>query len=229
MPGTGTTVISFNFGDKFRPGTVGKLLPYVQVKLSPEGEILAKGPNVMKGYFNNPKATAETIDADGWLHTGDVGVFDDDNYLKITDRIKELIVMSNGKNVAPLPIENRLTRSPLVAQAMVVGNNQKYIAAILFPAKAEIEALARSLEIGAKGFEGICRDREVLEHFEKIVEEANAGLSRYEQIKKIEVVPYELTVDGGEITPTLKLKRRVLEKKFSGLIQKMYPEGDKLG
>ncbi|HSA59829.1 MAG TPA: long-chain fatty acid--CoA ligase [bacterium] len=219
-------VISFNYANKFKPGTVGKLLPHVQVKLSPEGEILAKGPNVMKGYFNNPKATAEAIDADGWLHTGDVGVFDEDNYLKITDRIKEIIVMSNGKNVAPLPIENMLTQSPIVANAMAIGNNRKYITALIFPAEAELQVLAKSLGVTAKNFEELCRNKKIVERFVKIVEDVNRDLSRYEQVKKFEIVPHELTVDGGEITPTLKLKRRILDKKFGELIEKMYPAGE---
>jgi long-chain acyl-CoA synthetase len=219
-------VVSFNFANKFKPGTVGKLLPHVQVRLSSEGEILVKGPNVMKGYFNNPKATTDAIDGDGWLHTGDVGIFDDDNYLKITDRIKELIVMSNGKNVAPLPIENSLTQSPLIVNAMAIGNNRKFIAALLFPSKPELQALAKKLGVAAKGYEDLCRNKKIVEKVAKIVEEVNQDLSRYEQIKKFEIVPHELSVDGGEITPTLKLKRRVLEKKFSHEIEGMFASGE---
>lgn len=219
-------VISFNYANKFKPGTVGKLLPHVQVKLSAEGEILVKGPNVMKGYFNNPKATAEAIDAEGWLHTGDVGVFDQDNYLKITDRIKEIIVMSNGKNVAPLPIENKLTQSPLIANAMAVGNNRKYISALIFPAEPELKALAKSLGINSKSFEELVKNKKIVDRFASLVEETNKDLSRYEQIKKFEVIPHELTVDGGEITPTLKLKRRILDKKFSAEIGKLFSESE---
>lgn len=219
-------VISFNFANKFKPGTVGKLLPHVQVRLSPEGEILVKGPNVMKGYFNNPKATADSINGDGWLHTGDVGVFDDDNYLKITDRIKEIIVMSNGKNVAPLPIENKLTQSPLVANAMAVGNNRKFISALIFPAEAELKVLAKSMGINAKSFEELCKNKKIIERFAKMVEEVNKDLSRYEQIKRFELIPHELTVDGGEITPTLKLKRRILDKKFGETIEHLFSGKD---
>ncbi len=217
-------VVSFNFANKFKSGTVGKLLPHVQVRLSGEGEILVKGPNVMMGYFNNPKATVESVDSEGWLHTGDVGVFDDDNYLRITDRIKELIVMSNGKNVAPLPIENKLTQSPLVANAMVIGNNRKFIAALLFPSLPELQALGKSLGIKSTKFEDLCKDKKIRQHFEKLVEDVNEDLSRYEQVKTFELVPEELTVEGGEITPTLKLKRRILEKKFSSLIEGMFRE-----
>jgi len=220
-------VISFNFGYKFKPGTVGKLLPHVQVKLSSEGEILVKGPNVMKGYFNNPQATADAIDGDGWLRTGDVGVFDEENYLRITDRIKELLVMSNGKNVAPLLIEGKLTQSPLVAHALVVGNNQKYVAALLFPALEELRDLAKRLGISEKAFEALCKSPEILAHFSRLVETANLGLSRYEQIKKFELIPRELTVEGGEITPTLKLKRRVLEVQFRASIAELFPANEK--
>ncbi len=218
-------VISFNFASKFKPGTVGKLLPHVQVKLSEQGEILVKGPNVMKGYFNNPKATADTIDAEGWLHTGDVGVFDEDNYLKITDRIKEILVMSNGKNVAPLPIENKLTQSPLIANAMAVGNNRKYVSALLFPSRPEVETLAKSLGISAQSHEELYMNPILRERFEKIVKDVNQDLPRYEQIKTFEIVPDELTVDGGEITPTLKLKRRILDKKYTDKIEKLYAGG----
>lgn len=216
-------VIAFNYAHKFRAGTVGKLLPHVQVKLSPEGEILVKGPNVMKGYFNNPEATAKTIDEDGWLHTGDVGVFDEDNFLKITDRIKEIIVMSNGKNVAPLPIENMLTQSPLVANAMAVGNNQKYISALLFPSLPELRALAKDLGVDSKDVTELCRHPKVCEFYSKIISGANKELSRYEQVKKFELIPQELSVERGEITPTLKLKRRVLAEKFKEPIAKLFP------
>lgn len=221
-------VISFNFANKFKPGTVGKLLPHVQVKLSPEGEILVKGPNVMKGYFNNAKATSDSINGDGWLHTGDVGIFDADNYLKITDRIKEIIVMSNGKNVAPLPIENKLTQSPLIANAMAVGNNRKFISALIFPAEPELKVLAKSMGIASKSFEDLCKDKKVIERFAGLVEETNKDLSRYEQIKRFEIIPYELTVESGEITPTLKLKRRIVDKKFSENIDRLFAgkEGD---
>jgi long-chain acyl-CoA synthetase len=217
-------IVSFNFQNKFRAGTVGKLLPYVQVKLSPEGEILVKGPNVMVGYYNNPKATEEVIDSDGWLHTGDVGVFDEDNYLRITDRIKELIIMSNGKNVAPLPIENKLTQSPWVANAMVIGNNRKYISALIFPNLPELREFAQAEGLPVDHIEALCLNKKVQEKYETLIQEVNKDLSRYEQIKKFELIPQELTIEGGEITPTMKLKRRVLEKKHNYIIEKMYQE-----
>ena len=217
-------IVSFNYQNKFRAGTVGKLLPYVQVKLSNEGEILVKGPNVMAGYYNNPKATAETIDSEEWLHTGDVGVFDKDNYLQITDRIKELIVMSNGKNVAPLPIENKLTQSPWIANAMAIGNNRKFIAALLFPNLQELKDFAKAENLPSENLEALCLNKKVFEKYEALVQEVNNSLNRYEQIKKFELIPQELTVDDGDITPTLKIKRRVLEKKHGHVIEKMYRE-----
>jgi long-chain acyl-CoA synthetase len=217
-------IVSFNYQNKFRAGTVGKLLPYVQVKLSPEGEILVKGPNVMRGYYNNPQATAEAIDPNGWLYTGDVGVFDHDNYLQITDRIKELIVMSNGKNVAPLPIENRLTQSPFVANAMVIGNNRKYIAALIFPNFQEVKELAKKDDLPADNIEALCANKKIVEKYAAVVQAVNQELSRYEQIKKFELVPQELTIENGDITPTMKLKRRILEKKYNYIIEKLYRE-----
>lgn len=217
-------IVSFNYQNKFRAGTVGKLLPYVQVKLSPEGEILVKGPNVMKGYYNNPQATTEAIDPNGWLYTGDVGIFDRDNYLQITDRIKELIVMSNGKNVAPLPIENKLTQSPFVANAMVIGNNRKYIAALIFPNFQEVKELAEAEDLPADNIEALCVNKKIVEKYDAVIQAVNKELSRYEQIKKFELVPQELTIENGDITPTMKLKRRILDKKYNYIIEKLYRE-----
>lgn len=215
-------IISFNYRNAFEPGTVGKVLPNVNVKLSKDGEILVKGPNIMKGYYNNPTATAEIIDKDGWLHTGDVGTFDENNFLKITDRIKEIIVMSNGKNVAPLPIENKLAESPWLSNAMVIGNGRKYISVLLFPNFEEIKVFAETKGIDSKSPEKLCRDPQVREIFSHLVESTNKSLSRYEQIKKFDILPATLSVEGGELTPTLKIKRRIIGEKFADSIENLY-------
>jgi len=218
-------IISFNFQNKFRSGTVGKLLPYVQIKLSEQGEILVKGPNVMAGYYQNPQATAEAIDGDGWFHTGDVGHWDENHYLKITDRIKELIVLSTGKNVAPLLIERKLGAFPEIAQAVVIGNNRKYVSALIFPNLAAFPDWNPSLEKISDGNSDGNSDGipgEVREKFEEILSQVNAELSHFEQIKKFEIMPYNLAKDSELLTPTLKIKRRKVEEKFKKLIEGMY-------
>lgn len=215
-------IISFNYRHSYEPGTVGKILPNVQVKLSEQGEILAKGPSIMKGYYNNPKATAEIIDEDGWLHTGDIGIFDENKYLKITDRIKELIVMSNGKNVAPLPIESKLSESPWIANSIAIGNGRKFISALLFPNVEELEAFARAEHIPTKSLDELCQNEKIQQIFATHVKNANSELSRYEQIKKFEIVPAVLSIETGELTPTLKIKRRIVEKNFKDYIDKQY-------
>lgn len=215
-------VISFNFRDAFEPGTVGKALPNVQVRISDQGEILAKGPSIMKGYFHNPKATDEIIDKSGWLHTGDIGTFEDNQYLKITDRIKELIVMSSGKNVAPLPIENKLSECPYIANAMVIGNGQKFISALIFPNEEELKSFAESKGIKAPSLKALCQNEKVREIFSTAVRSANGELSRYEQIKKFDIVPAVLSVESGELTPTLKIKRRIVSDNYKEFIERQY-------
>ena len=215
-------VIAFNYESKYRPGTVGKLLPNIQIKFSEEGEILVKGPSVMAGYFNKPKETREAIDENGWFHTGDVGCFDDGNYLKITDRIKELIVLNTGKKVAPLPIEQKMALSPLVAQAMLVGNNEKYIACLIFPAIEKIKSLAKKEDLKGEVLENLCENENIRKPYMDIVHAINAELSNFEQIKKFELVPYDLAKDHEVLTPTLKLKKKLVAQKFKSLIEKMY-------
>ncbi len=208
-----------------RYGSVGKPGPGVKLKITKEGEICVRGDIVMHGYWRNPEATAETIDADGWLHTGDVGHIDDDGFLHITDRIKELIVTAGGKNVAPQPLENALKTHGVIAQAMVIGDQRNFISAIIVPQAEVLESWARE-----NGIEGdlpeLCRDPRVIQHFQAAVESTMQSFSRYESVRKFTLIPEEFTQEAGELTPTLKLKRRVLLAKYADIIEEMYRDAD---
>jgi long-chain acyl-CoA synthetase len=216
-------VITVNRPDDFRPGTVGPPVEGVEVRIAPDGEILTRGPHVMKGYYNKPEATAEAIDKDGWLHTGDVG-FMDGGFLTITDRKKDIIVTSGGKNIAPLPIEGALKTSPLVAEVVMIGNTRNFASALVVPRFEALENWAAARGIAFRDREDLVRRPEIVAHYEQAVREATVGLARFEQIKKITLLPREFSVEAGELTPTLKVKRRVVEQKYKDAIDRMYEE-----
>jgi len=214
-------VITVNRPRDFRPGTVGRPLDGVEVKIAPDGEILTRGPHVMKGYFNKPEATAEAIDREGWFHTGDIG-FLEDGFLTITDRKKDLIVTSGGKNIAPQPIEGALKKSPLIAEVVMIGNKRNFPAALVVPRFEALEAWARARGIAFRDREDLVRRPEVVARYEQEVKEAGGELAKFEQIKKIALLPREFSLEGGELTPTLKVKRRVVEQKYKDVIDQMY-------
>jgi long-chain acyl-CoA synthetase len=205
-----------------RYGSVGKPGPGVELKITDEGEICVRGDIVMRGYWRQPEATAETIDPDGWLHTGDVGHIDDDGFLHITDRIKELIVTAGGKNVAPQPIENALKTHEFIAQAMVIGDRRNFVSALIVPQAEVLESWARDQNIDGD-LPTLCRDQRVIAHYQAAVEAKMASFSRYESVRKFTLVPDEFSQEAGELTPTLKLKRRVLLAKYADVIDQMYP------
>lgn len=202
-------------------GTVGPLIPGVEVKIAADGEILCKGPNVMMGYYKRPELTAEAI-TDGWFHTGDIGEFVDNKYLKITDRKKEMFKTSGGKYVAPLAIENKLKESPYVEQIMVVGPERKFVGALIVPAFQQLQDWCREHGIAAASHEQMIREPKVLALYKEIVEGFNTSLSHVEQIKRFELLPAEWTVDSGEMTPKLSLRRKVVTEKFGNAIEKIY-------
>lgn len=206
-----------------RFGSVGKPGPGVELTITSEGEICVRGGIVMQGYWRRPEATAETIDGDGWLHTGDVGHIDDDGFLYITDRIKELIVTAGGKNVAPQPLENALKADRHIAQAMVVGDRRNFIGALIVPQFEVLEGWAAERGITGE-LETLCADPRVLSHYEGIVEATMAAFSRYERVRAFRLVPREFSQEAGELTPTLKLKRRVLLAEYAELIEELYRE-----
>ena len=204
-----------------RPGTVGKPIRNTEVRIAPDGEIIVRGPQVMLGYYNKGEATAEAIDSEGYFHTGDIGEFTDEGYLKITDRKKDLLVMSNGKNVAPQALEHRLNASPLIEQAVVLGDNRKFISALVYPAYPQLKAWLTQQGI-SDGPESLPHNQKLLEHLQKEVDRCCVGLSNYEVVKKIAILPHELTMDGGELTPTLKVKRKVVSAKYAAQIAEIY-------
>ncbi|PIP76303.1 MAG: long-chain fatty acid--CoA ligase [Ignavibacteria bacterium CG22_combo_CG10-13_8_21_14_all_37_15] len=213
----------FKHGDYYL-GSVGVPLPGVEIKLSESGEILAKGDNVMKGYYNKPDETKAVIDDEGWFHTGDVGEWIDGKFLKITDRVKEIFKTSGGKFIAPLPIENKMKESNFIGEIMVIGENQKHAAAIIVPQFDFIRKWAEKKCPDVKTNEEMATSSVVKGRIWKDVEKYNKRFGHIQQIKKIELVPDTWAVDSGELTPTLKLKRRVILAKYKNIIEKIYSE-----
>ena len=203
-------------------GTVGPLLTGNQMKIAEDGEILCKGPNIMMGYLNRPEKTAEVIDADGWFHTGDIGVIEDGKFLKITDRKKEIFKTSGGKFVAPQPIEQRLKESPFIEHIMVVGENRNYAAALIIPNFEHLRnwCEVKNIEFGSR--EKAVKNPVIISRIRKEVEWFNHGLDKTEKIKKIRLIDAEWTTDSGEISPTLKLRRKFIIEKYTGIIEETY-------
>ena len=206
-------------GTKF--GTVGLVIKGQEVKLEPDGEICVKGPSVMMGYYKQPKLTAETV-IDGWLHTGDIGVFEDGKYLRITDRKKELFKTSGGKYVAPQPIENKMKESPFVEQMMVVGADQKFVGALIVPSMPNLKEWMRHKSIPFTSNVDAIHHPKVLELYKQLIESFNTFFNHVEQVKKFELIPEEWTIETGELTPTLKLKRKVIMEKYKAAIDRIY-------
>jgi long-chain acyl-CoA synthetase len=205
-----------------RLGTVGKPIDNVEVKLADDGELCVRGPSVMKGYWNLPDKTAEVFDADGYFHTGDIAEIDDDGFIRITDRKKDIIVTAGGKNVAPQPIENELKRSPLIDNAVLIGDRRPFIIALISPNEEELEKWAAAEGLAGATVEELSRNPKLQAEIAKVVEVTNADLARYEQIKKFEVLPLMLSIEAGHLTPTMKVKRRVVEKDYAELIETLY-------
>jgi len=206
-------------------GTVGKVLDKVTVRIAEDGEILCKGPNLMLGYYNRPDLTAEVIDAEGWFHTGDIGMFEDGVYLKITDRKKEIFKTSGGKYIVPQATENKLKESRFIEQVMVIGEAQKFPAAFIVPAFAFINewATRKGITLPASR-EEICKNELVIQRIQKEIDEVNASLGNYEAIKKFALLAREWTVEGGELSPKLSLKRRVILSENQIAFNQIYSE-----
>jgi long-chain acyl-CoA synthetase len=215
-------VIAINNPVTHRMGSVGKILPNVELKLAADGELLARGPSIFSGYWQKPAANAECFDAEGWFRTGDIAHLDADGFLYITDRKKELLKTSGGKLVAPQPIENKLKNNVLVAQAALVGDKHKFISALLSPNFVALEEWARShgVEFGSR--EELVAHSRVTALYGEIVSEANAGLANFETLKRFRVVADEWTQESGELTPSMKLKRRVITARYAAVIGELY-------
>jgi long-chain acyl-CoA synthetase len=215
-------VITVNPQYRPRFGTVGCLIDGVDVAIAEDGEIVTRGPNVMKGYWNRPEDTAAVLDADGWFHTGDIGMLSDDGYLTITDRKKELLVTSGGKKIAPAPIEALLKRHPLVAEAMIVGEGRKFPAVLIVPNFAALEQRLKVLGLPSGSRDALVQREDVVSLFNEVVEPLNQDLAQFERLKKVALLPAEFSIATGELTPTLKLRRRVVLERWQGVVEKLY-------
>ncbi len=216
-----TNIIAINRPGRQRIGTVGNLLLHVETKLAADGEILVRGQGRMQGYYQKPDATAEAIDSDGWFHTGDIGELSQDGYLKITDRKKDIIVLANGKKVAPQPIEASLKQSPYIGEAVLFGDNQATVMAILVPAFGKMLEWAQSNGIATKDVAELTNNAEVQKLFKSEVDKHTTHLADFEKIKKFRLVAQPFGIDTGELTPTLKVKRKVVAQKYADLIAAM--------
>jgi long-chain acyl-CoA synthetase len=210
-------------------GTVGPVIKDVEVKIADDGEILARGPNIMMGYYKAPELTAEAIDSEGWLHTGDIGIFEEGRFLKITDRKKEMFKLSAGKYIAPQPIENRLKESFFIEQAMVVGDNEKFAGAVLSPNFTFLHDWCTLHKVQYRDNGELVRLPVVIERYGKEVKEINKTLAEHEQIKKFRLVTEEWSPVTGELSPTLKLKRNIINDRYRDLIKDIYSNNDKNG
>ncbi|HET9226382.1 MAG TPA: AMP-binding protein [Thermoanaerobaculia bacterium] len=213
---------TFSYPDRYRLGKVGVAIPGTEVKTAEDGEVMMRGPHVFPGYYKNEAATQETVDGDGWLHSGDIGEIDADGFLRITDRKKELLITSGGKNIGPQILESKLKQIPVVSQAVVVGDRRNYLAALitLDPLRAPLEGEASGSQF--RDPKDLAKCEVFRKHLEKQVEEINNTLARYETIKRFAILPRELSIEEGELTPTLKLKRRVIYQNHADEIERLY-------
>lgn len=218
-------VISVNQYDptKRKFGSVGPLLADVQVKIAEDGEILTKGPNIMVGYYKNPELTAEVLH-DGWFSTGDIGMIDNDGFLRITDRKKEIFKTSGGKYVAPVPIENRMKESPLIEQMMVIGAERKFTSALIVPSYPNLKLWCEQNKINFLSHQDVVNQPLVIAQFQAVIDSFNVEFNHVEQVKKFTLLPEEWTIDGGELTPTGKMKRRIILEKYKNEIEQMYTD-----
>jgi long-chain acyl-CoA synthetase len=217
----GTTASNVNRPNGFKFGTVGPAIPGIEVTTADDGEILVRGPTVFAGYYNDEEATGAVLPGDGWLHTGDVGEIDDDGFLTVTDRKKDIIITAGGKNVSPQNIENSLKSIPWVSQALVVGDRRPHLVALITLDEEELGKWAAEHGLGGSAAELSQRD-DVRKLVEKAVERVNEDLAHFEQVRGIEILPGDFSAEANEVTPTLKLKRRVVEEHFAPEIEKLY-------
>ena len=217
-------VLTVNRVDRFKFGSVGLPLPSVEIRIAEDGEILARGPNVMKGYYKKEEQTREVLEPDGWFHTGDIGKMDEDGFLWITDRKKDIIVTAGGKNVAPQYIENLLKMDELIEEVVVIGDKKKYLTALIVPNFEGLKKIAKEKQWEYKDEAELIEREEVYQILEKRIQERTKELARFEQIKKFALLKEPFSEASGELTPTLKVKRKVVYEKYKALIDSLYPE-----
>jgi long-chain acyl-CoA synthetase len=221
-------VIAVNTPDNFRIGTVGKAIDGVEIKIAGDGEILTRGPHVMKGYYNKPDATRESIDPDGWFHTGDIGELRD-GFLAITDRKKDIIVTAGGKNIAPQPLENKVKTNKYVAQAVMLGDKRKFPSMLIVPNFDQLERWAKNRNIIWTDRAQLLRMPTIQAKMEQEVNKELAGAAHFEVPKKIGLIEHDFSIEKGELTPTQKVKRRAIDKNYKALIDSLYDEAERTG
>jgi long-subunit acyl-CoA synthetase (AMP-forming) len=219
---TGPT--TFSVPGRYRTGKAGFAIPGTELRTAPDGEILMRGPHVFPGYSKDEAATREALDEDGWLHSGDIGALDAEGFLQVTDRKKELIITSGGKNIAPQVVETKLKQIPGVAHAAVVGDRRNYVTALLTLDPQRLPAVAAAAGSPARSLAEAAACARLRGHLEREVEKVNQGLARYESVRRFAVLPAEFSIEGGELTPTMKLKRRVVYQKYAPEIEELYAE-----
>jgi long-chain acyl-CoA synthetase len=209
--------------ERIKPGSIGPAAQYNEVKLDPTtGEILVRGPNVFMGYLNLPEKTAETIDADGWLHTGDVGVVDEEGFFRITDRMKDIIITAGGKNITPSEIENEMKFSPYITDAVVIGDKRPYLTVIIMIDQENVEKFAQDNDVPFSNYASLTRSAEVQQLIQDVIDAVNKKFARVEQVKKFWLLETQLTAEDEELTPTMKLKRKLVQQKYAEQIEAMY-------
>lgn len=208
--------------EDIRIGMVGKIVKEVEVKIAEDGEILAKGPNIMQGYYKQPELTAEVIDQEGWFHTGDIGEIHEGHYLKITDRKKEMFKTSGGKYIAPQPMENKFKESPLIEQVLVVGENQNYPSALIVPSITGLQDWCKHKDIPYTTDDEMLAKPEILDKYQKEIDRLNKYFGKWEQVKKFKILNNQWNIETGELTPTMKLKRKVIHQKYAKEIESLY-------
>jgi long-chain acyl-CoA synthetase len=227
MEGYGLTetspVISANTFENIRFGTVGKPIPGVEVKIAPDGEILTRGPHVMKGYYKKEAETREAFEG-GWFHTGDIGHIDKDGFVVITDRKKDIIVTAGGKNIAPQPIENILKTNPYISNAVVIGDRRRFVCALIVPNFEKLEKYARSSHIPFANRAELIGNEQVVNFLKAEVDRSTPNLAQYERIKRIALLERDFEIEKGEMTPSLKVKRNIIEQKYKTVIDALYEQ-----
>jgi long-chain acyl-CoA synthetase len=217
-------VVTTSSIDDIRPGTVGKAIPNVEIRIAEDGEIEVRGPNVMRGYYNKPEETRAVFTSDGWFKTGDVGTLDKDGFLRITDRKKELFKTSGGKYIAPQPIEQAIKGSRFVNQVVLIGSERKFPAALIVPVWEQLESYCKLKGIEVKSRSELCSHPRIVDLMQRQIDALTPNLAKYERIKKVALLENEFTIEGGELTPTLKVKRRVIDEKYRDVIEELYRE-----
>ncbi|MDO8991992.1 MAG: AMP-binding protein, partial [Daejeonella sp.] len=202
--------------------TVGKAIRDVEIKIAEDGEILCKGPNVMKGYYNRPDLSDEVIDKDGFFHTGDIGELVDGQYLRITDRKKEIFKTAGGKYIAPQILENKFKESPYIEQMIVIGENERFPAALILPNFSALSAWCSRSGIPFSNNADMIKDQRVIDKIQSVIDHFNKDFGHWEQVKKFELLTEDWSIDGGELTPKLSLKRKVILQKYKDQVEKIY-------